>query len=81
MNSRDKTREELLKELQKLQQEYDSLKISYEKDISRHRLAEEKLKESELKYRNLLEQAPDTIFLVDPEVRADLYFSKSHIGK
>ncbi|OFY83484.1 MAG: hypothetical protein A2V46_12965 [Bacteroidetes bacterium RBG_19FT_COMBO_42_7] len=67
MHYQSKTREDLIRELQELQQEYDSLKTSYKKDIYRHKLAEEKLRESELKYRKLLEQAPDTIFLVDAE--------------
>jgi PAS domain S-box-containing protein len=37
------------------------------KDITKRKLSEEALRESELKYRNLLEQAPDIIFLVDAE--------------
>ncbi|HUU99611.1 MAG TPA: PAS domain-containing sensor histidine kinase [Bacteroidales bacterium] len=67
MNNKDKSREQLIKELRDLQEDYNSIKESYQKDISRHKLAEEKLRENELKYRNLLEQAPDTIFLVDAE--------------
>ena len=63
----DKTKDELIKELQKLQQEYGLLKTSYEKDISERKRGEEMLQKSELKYRNLIEQAPDIIFVVDTE--------------
>jgi PAS domain S-box-containing protein len=35
------------------------------KDITERKLAEEMLRKSELKYRNLIEQAPDIIFIVD----------------
>lgn len=42
MNYRDKTKPELIKELQKLQQKYDSLKTSYEKDITGYKLSEER---------------------------------------
>ena len=67
MIKKDKTKDELIKELHDLRQENNSLKELYEKDITKHKLAEERLRESKLKYRNLLEQAPDTIFLVDAE--------------
>jgi PAS domain S-box-containing protein len=36
-------------------------------DITERKRAEEMLQKKELKYRNLIEQAPDTIFLVDAE--------------
>jgi PAS domain S-box-containing protein len=42
MNFRGKTKDELIKELQKLRQEYDSLKTLYEKDITGHKLVEER---------------------------------------
>ncbi|MDA3905666.1 MAG: HAMP domain-containing sensor histidine kinase [Bacteroidales bacterium] len=43
MNDQNKTKEELLKELQEIQQEYNSLKASYEKDITECKLAEQEL--------------------------------------
>jgi PAS domain S-box-containing protein len=46
MNYRNKTKDELIKELQKLQQDYDSLKTSYSKDISGFKQTEKLLKES-----------------------------------
>ena len=39
--------------MKKLQQEYDSLKTSYEKDLSHRKLAEDMLRESETRYREL----------------------------
>lgn len=45
MNYQDKTKSELIKELQKLQKEYDSLKTSYEKDITEHKQAESSLEQ------------------------------------
>ena len=42
MNYNNKTKDELIKELQKLRQEYVSLKTSYEKDITGHKLVEER---------------------------------------
>ncbi len=57
MNTRNKTKKELVKELREIQKEYDSLKTSYEKNITGLKRAEEKLKENEF---NLLER--DTLF-------------------
>ena len=53
MNFRDKTKDELIKGLQKLHKVYYSLKTSYEKDITERKLAEETLLESEVCYREL----------------------------
>lgn len=43
MNNKEKTREELIKELQDLKQEFDSMKELFEKDITKRRQAEETL--------------------------------------
>jgi PAS domain S-box-containing protein len=61
MNDQDKTKEELIKELQELQQEYNSLKASYNKDISEHKQAEEIQK----KYSAIFEQSPIAIEFYD----------------
>lgn len=53
MNFRDKTKDELIKGLQKLHKVYYSLKTSYEKDITQRKLAEETLLESEVCYHEL----------------------------
>jgi len=52
MDYTDKTREELIKELQDLQQEFDSMKELFEKDITERKRAEE-----EIKLKNELLQA------------------------
>jgi PAS domain S-box-containing protein len=55
MNYQNKTKDELIKELQKLKQEYDSLKTSCSKDISEFKQAEEALsrqKDALLKLNN-----------------------------
>ena len=65
MNCRDKTKDELIKELQKLHQEFDSLKISYEKDITERKRAVETLRMSEVRYRALAESSPDAITQAD----------------
>ena len=53
MNYQDKTKDDLIKELHKLQQEYSSLKTSYEKDITNYRKVEEALHVTETCYREL----------------------------
>jgi two-component system sensor histidine kinase UhpB len=47
VNYQDKTKDELIKELQKFQREYDSLKTSYEKEIMESNRTDEALRESE----------------------------------
>jgi len=69
MNYRDKTKDEIIKELSKLQQEYDSLIISYEKDITERKKAEEELQRSEMQYRSLAENSPDLIARFDWQYR------------
>lgn len=53
MNNQDKTKEQLLNLLEELQQENNTLKASYKKDITERKQLEETLKESQ----NLLQQA------------------------
>ncbi len=67
MNYRDKTKDFLIKELEKLHHEYDSLKKSYEKDISKYMLIEKTLRESEAKYRLLFENSGEAILLTNPD--------------
>lgn len=67
MNNLEKTKEELIKELQELQVENNLLKESFENNISKHKLTEEKLKESEEKYLHLIDKMPDGIYKSTPE--------------
>jgi PAS domain S-box-containing protein len=59
----NKTKEELLKELWDLQQEYSSLKKVYEKNITAGKLADESL----LKILKAVNASSDAIFLTDTE--------------
>jgi PAS domain S-box/PAS domain S-box/PAS domain S-box len=65
MDVREKSREDLIKELQKLQKEYDALKKSYLKDINHYKQTKQKLQKSEEKWRKLVTTIPDYIALHD----------------
>jgi PAS domain S-box-containing protein len=65
MSDIEKSKEELLQELQELRKEHEELKTAHIKDISERQQIEQALKESELKYRSLIEYSNDVIFCVD----------------
>ena len=65
MSYQTKTKGELINELQELQQKYNSLKVSYDKDMIKQGLAEKALRLSEEKYRLLAELSPEMIYLID----------------
>ena len=65
MNEKDKTKEELIKELQELQQEHNSLKASYNKDITESKQAAEAQK----RYNTIFEQSPIAIEFYDSDCR------------
>ena len=60
-NYQNKTKDELIKELQELHLECDSLKISYEKDITERKQVEETLKFTQM----ILDNAADTMTCID----------------
>jgi PAS domain S-box-containing protein len=62
MADKDKTREELLKELQELKQENISLKSSHDRNILERKLAEEEFEESEERFLQIAEYSPDMIY-------------------
>ena len=64
MNYQKKSNEELINEIQELQLKYNSLKASYEKDITGRKKAEEALHESEDRFRKIVEQAPIAMAVV-----------------
>jgi PAS domain S-box-containing protein len=67
MNSRDKERAEPETQLVKLLQEYDSLKTSYEKDITERKQAEEALAQEQYLLHTLMDNLPDHIYFKDLE--------------
>ena len=60
----DKTKEELIKELQELKQAHNALKVSFEKDIAERKQVEKALRESEEKFRSLADTAKVVISIV-----------------
>jgi PAS domain S-box-containing protein len=73
MNYQDKTKGELIRELQKLQQEYDSLKTSYEKDIIEHKQAEQ----NQVSLIAMLDAMPSFVGFADAKDTHILYINPS----
>ena len=69
MNSQNKTKDEFIKELQKLQKEYDTLKTSYEKDITESKKVEASLKQALEWKEAIFEGSRDAIFISDKDSR------------
>jgi len=67
MNNREKSKLELIKELEKLVQENISLKTLYEKDIAERKQAEEALQESKAKYQAIFESTGTATLIVDAD--------------
>jgi len=67
MHDENRTKEDLVKELQELRKEYDAIKISYEKDITDRKKAEESLRESEEKYAKAFQTSPYAIIITHVE--------------
>ncbi len=74
MNDQDKTKEELIKELQELQQENNSLKALYDKDITDRKQAKQKLIIANKELKNAGEELTEKEFFLRESQRA------GHIG-
>ncbi|MDP3001782.1 MAG: PAS domain S-box protein [Bacteroidales bacterium] len=69
MNYQNKTKDELINELQKLQHESDSVKTSYEKEITERKHAETSLKQALEWQEAIFEGSRDSIFISDQDSR------------
>ena len=67
MNTLNKTKEELVKELQEVRKERDALKASRGKDIIGSNLTEEALRESEENFRLIFENNSAAMALIEPD--------------
>lgn len=88
MDDRDKTREELLKNLQELKQENDSLKVLYNNFVSMHKRMEDTLIKSKVQFKDLsiqleaiLDHIPALVFYKDKNnnfIRVNKYLADAH---
>ena len=67
MNYQAKTKGQLIKELEKGQFEYDSLKASFEKDLTDSKLAEEALQINQAKYQAIFESTGTATLIVEQD--------------
>jgi PAS domain S-box-containing protein len=67
MSAQTKTKEELLKELQKLRKEHNELKALYGKDVTECKQAENALRESKAKYQAIFESTGTATLIVEED--------------
>jgi PAS domain S-box-containing protein len=67
MNYQSKTKDQLIKELEKRQIEFDSLKTSFEKDFTDSKLAEEVLQINQAKYQAIFESTGTATLIVEED--------------
>jgi PAS domain S-box-containing protein len=65
MNHLNKSKEELFCELEELQQEYNSLKLSYDKDINEHKLVKDQFQVQMQNLDAVFESSPVAMFVID----------------
>jgi len=76
MDYREKSRDELIKELLNLRKEHDSLKTSYEKDITQNKQVEEALRLEKENFRHSLDDSPLGVRIATIE-RNTIYANKA----
>ncbi|HAM49621.1 MAG TPA: hypothetical protein DCP92_02590, partial [Nitrospiraceae bacterium] len=76
MKDKDKTRDQLLSEVEQLRQQMAEL----EGKESMSRQAESRLRENEEKYRSLVDSTEDSIYLIDRDYRY-LFMNKKHLTR
>lgn len=72
MNDQEKTKEELSKELKKLQKEYTALKESFEKYSTEHKWVEDALRTSEENFRSIFEDNSAAMALIEPDTTVSM---------
>lgn len=78
MDIQDKTKEEIIKELQELREEYHSLKILYNEDIAKKNQAEEAKNKSLDRFNGLIKKVPVGIYIVC--IRADMQMDFEYVS-
>ncbi|MCX6151902.1 MAG: PAS domain S-box protein [Ignavibacteriales bacterium] len=79
MKKINKTKDELLQELNTLKQENAALKTAFENDITERKRVEEFIQRSEGKFRALFENANDAIFLMKDDSFIDCNFKTEQL--
>ncbi len=69
MDIQNKTKDELIQELQELKQQHDALKVAYEADILERKRAEERLRDREEHFRTTLYSIGDGVISTDKNGR------------
>jgi len=81
MNYHDKTKDELIAELQELKTAFQNLQSSYNNDILQVSKAEKAIRESEEKYRFLFSNNPQPMLIYDLETLAFLEVNQAMVNK
>jgi PAS domain S-box-containing protein len=67
MNHQEKSRDQLIADLEELQQVYDALKTAYQRDLAGRKQIEQNFREAEERYRAIFSQSPIAIEYYDAD--------------